>query len=114
MKCQELKLSSTPQELAMHLAEQPGVYMFRHGNEILYIGKARNLRKRVSSYLQLSHLDIKSRRLMEKADNVQITLTRNNTEALLLEQNLIKAHRPPYNIALRDNKSYPYIFIFRS
>jgi len=111
MKCQELNLSSTPQELAMHLAEQPGVYMFRHGNEILYIGKARNLRKRVSSYLQLSHLDIKSRRLMEKADNVQITLTRNNTEALLLEQNLIKEHRPPYNIALRDNKSYPYIFI---
>lgn len=111
MKSQELNLSLAPRELAMHLAEQPGIYMFRRGDKILYIGKSRNLRKRVSSYLQLSHLNAKSRRLMEKADNVQVTLTRNNTEALVLEHNLIKEHHPPYNIALRDNKSYPYIFI---
>ena len=111
MKRQELNLSLSPQKLAAHLTEQPGIYMFCAGSKILYIGKARNLRKRVSSYLHLSRLDAKSRRVMERADNLSVTLTRNNTEALVLEQNLIKEHHPPYNIVLRDNKSYPYIFV---
>lgn len=111
MKRQELNLSLSPQQLVANLSQAPGIYIFRTGDTVLYIGKARNLRNRVRSYLGSAHLDIKSRRFMEKADNVQVTITRNNTEALLLEQNLIKEHHPPYNISLRDDKSYPFIFI---
>ena len=111
MKRREINLSLSPEKSVQNLSQEPGIYIFRAGDAILYIGKARNLRNRVRSYLNNSSLNIKSRRLMEKADNLQVTITRNNTEALLLEQTLIKEHHPPYNISLRDDKSYPFIFI---
>lgn len=94
------------------LTRRPGVYqMYASSGELLYIGKAKNLKNRVSSYFRSSGLSTKTQALVARIANIEITVTGSDTEALLLEQNLIKRHRPPYNILLRDDKSYPYIFI---
>jgi excinuclease ABC subunit C len=94
------------------LSTRPGVYrMLDASGGILYVGKARNLRKRVSNYFRASGLDAKTMALVARICNIEVTITRNETEALLLEQTLIKQHRPPYNIELRDDKSYPYIML---
>jgi excinuclease ABC subunit C len=99
-------------EFLARLTTRPGVYqMLDEQGELLYIGKAKNLKNRVSSYFRATGLSIKTQALVAKIANVDITVTHGETEALLLEQNLIKQYRPPYNILLRDDKSYPYIFI---
>ncbi|MEZ5524117.1 MAG: excinuclease ABC subunit UvrC [Pseudomonadales bacterium] len=94
------------------LTRRPGVYqMLDESGKVLYVGKAKNLKNRVSSYFRSTGLSVKNRSLMEKAADVQVTVTGSETEALLLEQNLIKSLKPPYNILLRDDKSYPFIFL---
>ncbi|MEM5529873.1 excinuclease ABC subunit UvrC [Gammaproteobacteria bacterium AS21] len=99
-------------EFLARLTQRPGVYqMLDATGELLYIGKAKNLKNRVSSYFRPTGLTIKTQALVSKIADINITVTHGETEALLLEQNLIKQYRPPYNILLRDDKSYPFIFI---
>ncbi len=98
--------------LVKRLPNLPGVYqMFGKHGEILYVGKAKSLKNRVNSYFAKTINHPKTKALVQRIDNIETIITRSETEALLLEQNLIKQHRPPYNILLRDDKSYLYIFI---
>ena len=95
-----------------HLSSRPGVYrMLNEAGEVIYVGKARNLKNRVGSYFRASGLTSKTLAMVNKIRNIEITVTNTETEALLLEQTLIKSHRPNYNIQLRDDKSYPYILL---
>lgn len=97
-------------EKIKNIPQKPGVYIMKNsGDEILYIGKAKNLRKRVSSYFQKSHSDEKTASLVRAIASVETIITDNEIEALMLESNLIKQHRPKYNIELKDNEKYPYI-----
>ena len=95
-----------------HLSSRPGVYrMLNEACEVIYVGKARNLKNRVGSYFRASGLNSKTLAMVSKIQNIEITVTNSETEALLLEQTLIKSHRPTYNIQMRDDKSYPYILL---
>ena len=91
----------------------PGVYrMFERRGQVIYVGKAKVLKKRVASYFRPpEQLDAKTRALMANMHRMEVTVTHTETEALLLENNLIKEHRPRYNIVLRDDKSFPYIYV---
>jgi excinuclease ABC subunit C len=92
------------------LPARPGVYrMLDAQGEILYVGKARNLKSRVGSYFQPSNVHPKVQALITKTVGMEVTITNSDTEALLLEFNLIKKHRPRFNVVLRDDKSFPYL-----
>jgi excinuclease ABC subunit C len=94
------------------LPKNPGVYrMLSAKKEILYIGKAKNIPNRLKSYVSDSNLAIRTERMLSLTKYLEITTTTNESEALLLEANLIKKHKPRFNILLRDDKSFPYIFI---
>jgi excinuclease ABC subunit C len=94
------------------LTSRPGVYQMYSGDgELLYVGKAKNLKNRVSSYFRASGLTAKTMALVNRIADIQVTVTTTEVDALLLEHNLIKEHRPPYNITLKDDKSYPYIYL---
>ena len=88
----------------------PGVYKFFSKTEIIYIGKAKNLKKRVSSYFGNSYKDRKTSQIRFLTDRIETFTTKNEVEALLLEQTLIKENKPKFNILLRDDKTYPYIY----
>jgi excinuclease ABC subunit C len=89
---------------------RPGCYLYRdEGGNLLYVGKAKVLRNRVKSYFQQKRLDAKTRRLVARIWDVELIVCETELEALVLENNLIKEHFPPFNILLRDDKSYPYV-----
>ncbi len=95
-----------------NLPEKSGIYkMLDNKNIVIYIGKASNLKKRVSSYFTKSTQSIKTSRLVDNIKSIETIITKNEEEALILENNLIKKFKPKYNILLRDDKSYPYIYI---
>ncbi len=97
-------------ERARSAPEAPGVYRFLGaGDEVLYVGKARLLRRRVLSYFTRGELPERTRRMVERARALDFTVTTSEVEALILENTLIKRHKPPYNVLLRDDKTYPYI-----
>lgn len=97
------------------LTHRPGIYqMYDDKNNTLYVGKAKNLKNRVSSYFRSNGLNNKTVALVNRIARVDVTITNTEVEALILEQNLIKSQRPPFNILLRDDKSYPYVFLSSS
>jgi excinuclease ABC subunit C len=98
-------------ELAL-IPKLPGVYkMLNSNNEILYVGKAKNLPNRLKSYISEKNHIIRTERMLSQTKKLEITTTSNESEALLLEANLIKKYKPKFNILLRDDKSFPFIFI---
>lgn len=106
-------MNATLQEKLAHLPSRPGVYQHKDANgKVLYVGKAKNLRHRVRSYFQEARpRDGRLKALLSKVEDVEVIMTDNEAEALILENNLIKKLRPRYNVNLKDDKSYPYICI---
>lgn len=106
-----------PKDYIPSLPRRPGVYRMYSASddegksELLYVGKARNLRDRVGNYFLASNVDPKVQALVANIARIEVTITNSETEALLLEYNLIKEHKPRYNIVLRDDKSFPYIYL---
>ncbi|HEY1212724.1 MAG TPA: GIY-YIG nuclease family protein, partial [Bryobacteraceae bacterium] len=97
-------------EFVGSLPRRPGVYrMYNADHEILYIGKAKNLKDRVGTYFAASNVNPKVQALVAQIADIEVTVANSETEALLLEYNLIKAHKPRFNVVLRDDKSFPYI-----
>ena len=110
----EMPIIEAPERVASkmsHLPESPGVYLWKDGGgEVLYVGKAKRLRSRVRSYFASDHsTSLKTRALVQRVADVETIVVPSEAHALILEANLIKEHRPRFNIALRDDKSYPYI-----
>src|SRR3954453_21779446 len=103
-------MASRLEEQLKVLPAKPGVYVFKDARgDVLYVGKAKRLRPRVRSYFQSSpdsRAQIQS--LPERVADIEVIVTGTEVEALHLEQNLVKRHRPPFNVRLRDDKSFPY------
>lgn len=95
-----------------NLTSKPGVYrMYNVDGEVIYVGKAKNLKKRVSSYFRLQVDNAKTRSLVSQIADMDVTVVNSETEAFLLENNFIKKYKPRYNVVMRDDKSYPFIFL---
>ena len=95
-----------------NLTSQPGVYrMYNSQEEVIYVGKAKNLKKRVSSYFRSNLDNAKTRSLVSQIANMDVTVVNSETAAFLLENNFIKKYKPRYNVVMRDDKSYPFIFL---
>ncbi|MEC7860982.1 MAG: GIY-YIG nuclease family protein, partial [Pseudomonadota bacterium] len=105
----------SPQKFLRSLPSKPGIYrMLGKKDNVLYVGKAKDLKKRIPHYFQSKLSDPKSALLMTKVCSIDFTVTNTETEALVLEYTLIKKNKPTYNVVLRDDKSYPYIYISRN
>lgn len=97
----------------IEIPENPGVYLMKKAGKIIYVGKAKDLKKRVSSYFNREHESEKTRELVKNIEEIEFIICNSETDALILENNLIKKHMPKYNILLKDEKTYPYIKLSR-
>lgn len=93
------------------IPENPGVYLMKKSSQVIYVGKAKNLKKRVLSYFNREHEDIKTSELVKNIEDIEFIICNSEVDALVLENNLIKKYSPKYNIALKDQKTYPYLKI---
>jgi excinuclease ABC subunit C len=101
-----------PKDFVGSLPRRPGVYrMYSANHDLLYVGKARNLRDRVGTYFNPGNVSPKVHALVQQIAAIEVTVTHSEVEALLLEYNLIKEHRPRFNVVLRDDKSFPYVHL---
>ncbi len=108
----KIELSENIKKILQHLSTKPGVYrMLDVNGDILYVGKAKNLSNRVKSYFVKTHTSGKTQLMVSYVEDISTTVCETETEALILENNLIKKHRPRFNVLFRDDKSYPYIFL---
>ncbi|MGL5577914.1 MAG: excinuclease ABC subunit UvrC [Fusobacteriaceae bacterium] len=96
-----------------NIPENPGVYLMKKNSQVIYVGKAKNLRKRVLSYFNREHENIKTSELVKNIEDIEFIICNSEVDALILENNLIKKYSPKYNIALKDQKTYPYLKISR-
>ena len=94
-----------------NIPENPGVYLMKKKNEVIYVGKAKNLKKRISSYFNRKHDEIKTQELVKNIEDIETIICNSELDALVLENNLIKQYSPKYNILLKDQKTYPYLKI---
>ena len=95
----------------LNIPESSGVYLMKKNNKVIYVGKAKNLKNRVSSYFNRVHENEKTNELVRNVEDIEFFLTNTETDDLLLENNLIKKYSPKYNILLKDEKTYPFIKI---
>ena len=99
-------------EIVLSLPESPGIYQYLNSKEeIIYVGKAKNLKRRVSSYFNKFHDSPKVRVLVKQIADIKYIVVQTEQDALLLENSLIKKHQPRYNILLKDDKTYPWICV---
>ena len=109
---EELRTSDYLKGIVNNLPEKPGIYQYRNGEgTIIYVGKAKNLKRRVSSYFNREHEAGKTRVLVSKIEDIRYIVVNSEEDALLLENNLIKKYRPRYNVLLKDDKTYPSICV---
>lgn len=110
--CQIVTERFEPVEFLKTVTHQPGVYRMYDATEtVIYVGKAKDLKKRLSSYFRQNVGSRKTETLVKNIAQIDVTVTHTETEALLLEHNYIKLYQPRYNVLLRDDKSYPLIFL---
>ena len=95
----------------LDIPENPGVYLMKKNSKVIYVGKAKNLKNRVSSYFNREHESEKTRELVKNIEDIEFIICNSELDALVLENNLIKKYTPKYNILLKDEKTYPYIRI---
>jgi len=107
-----IEIKNQPKSIIKNIPSKPGTYrMLDSGEKVLYVGKAKNLKKRIPSYFNKNEAHSKTRLLMSNVASLDLTVTNTENEALILEYSLIKRYRPKYNVVLRDDKSYPYIYV---
>ena len=100
------------QHIALDIPQQPGIYKyFDSGNQLIYVGKAKNIRKRVSSYFNKTLNSYKTHELVKRIRRIEFTIVNSEQDAFLLENSLIKEFQPVFNINLKDDKTYPFIVI---
>ena len=111
-KKEEISTNEYLRGIVLNLPESPGIYQYLNAEgTIIYVGKAKNLKRRVSSYFNREHPNGKTRVLVSKIADIRYIVVKTEEDALLLENNLIKKYRPRYNVMLKDDKTYPSICV---